>query len=314
VRHSSRGGEYVPPVADTLGCGRRRDPFVPAIFTGGHVTLWALRWPRGRPADAETLASVGMSVEDADAPAQGGRVTRKRPRITANTDEDEPPVLQEAVAGFALGRGRVVVVADPDILRNDVLRKCTWGADVQAVRALEWLSAGGDVPRATIEFDEFHQGFGPGTSVLRVASRFLRGHPVGRTLLQLALASLLLLLAVAPRAVMPQPRGRVERRDPLEQVSALGQAYLQVRATRTATLRLLGGVRARLERVGGVGRLRSDDELLARAEAMDPDRAEDVALVRRALRPETRGIALPAVGAALQRIEATFTTTSLPLA
>jgi len=309
VRHAPHGGFYVPPVADTTGCGRRRDSFVPAIFTNGSVTLYALRWPRGRPADAETLASVNMATDDADEPAEDRRTTPKQARAASDTGAAESAVLQESVAGFGLGHGRVVVVADPDILRNDVLRHCAWGADVQAVRMLEWLSAGGVAPRSTIEFDEYHQGFGEGTSVLRVAARFLRGHPVGRTLLQLALASLLLLLAVAPRAIAPRERGRVERRDPLEQVGALGQAYRQVRATRTATLRLLGGVRARVERSSGIGRLRSDDELLGRAEHIDPSRAADVALVRRALLPNATGVALPEVGAALRRIEDTFTTT-----
>ena len=45
-----------------------------------------------------------------------------------------------AAIGFPLGRGRVVVAADPDLLRNDVLRVCRWGADVAAVRMLEYAS------------------------------------------------------------------------------------------------------------------------------------------------------------------------------
>ena len=38
-----------------------------------------------------------------------------------------------------------MVVADPDLLRNDVLRYCKWGVDVLTVRMLEWLRAGGEV-------------------------------------------------------------------------------------------------------------------------------------------------------------------------
>ena len=119
-----------------------------------------------------------------------------------------------------------------------------------------------------------------------------------------------LLERIAPRPVPPQEIERIERRDPLEQVDALAHAYEQVRATRTITARLLRGLRWRVERGGAGARARPDDEFLdaavARAPALDPD----VALVRRALLETIADRDLPAVGAALRRIEHTLTTTS----
>ena len=51
-------------------------------------------------------------------------------------------------------------MADPDLLRNDVIGAVSWGADVLAMGMLEWLRAGGGRPRRTLVFDEYHQGYG----------------------------------------------------------------------------------------------------------------------------------------------------------
>jgi hypothetical protein len=211
--------------------------------------------------------------------------------------------------GFPYGLGRIVVVGDPDLLRNDVLRHCAWGADVISVRMLEWLRAGGPVARTTLAFDEYHQGFGSRTSVLGVVFSFLGNHPLGRTLLQVIGAALVLLLAVAPRAIVPQPVERIERRDPLEQVDALAHAYEQVNASRTLTARLLHGLRWRVER-GSSARARPDDDFLDAALARAPALDSDVRLVRRALRETIDVREIPEIGAALRRIEHTLTTSS----
>lgn len=286
LRHSRTGGWLVPAPEDTADCGRRGRDLVPALWPDGRVHLWALRWARGRAPGAVTFARVGTGQQ-----------------------VDSPPT-EEAAAGFALGRGRVVAVSDPDLLRNDVLRRCAWGADVIAVRMLEWLRDGGETPRTTLAFDEYHQGFGPRRSTTSVTRRFLTGHPVGRTILQCVLAALVLLLAVAPRAIVPRARARAERRDPLEQADALAHAYEQVRATRTATQRLLRGVRSRVERAGVRSRTDSDDAFLAMAASNDPTLGDDVALVGRALRSADAAGELPVIGEALRRIEHSLQTTT----
>jgi hypothetical protein len=266
---------------DSTDC-RRRD-FTPPLWPDGKVHLYGLRWLRGAPEDRIVLAAL-----------QG-------------VGRDTSP--GEAAAGFALGRGRVVVIPDPDLLRNDVLRRCEWGADVLAMRMLEWLRAGGERPRETIVFDEYHQGFGRPSSALGTSARFLVAHPVGRGLLALTMAGLVLLAAAAPRALPPVDPERIERRDPLEQVDALAHAYEQVGATRTITLRLWRGVRSRAEGGSPAARAHTDDSVLAAIEASDPEMRDDVALVRRALRePVTTG-ELSDVGAALRRLEASLTTT-----
>ena len=93
-------------------------------------------------------------------------------------------------------------------------------------------------------------------------------------------------------------------------MDALAHAYQQVRATRTATLRLLQGVRGRVEHARGFGRTRSDDAFLEQVLSNAPERAADVALVRRALGTSGDRVPLPEVGAALHRIESSFSSTT----
>ena len=281
LRRTEGGVLYRTP-DDSTGC-RRRD-LTPPLWADGKVHLYGLRWLRGAPADRVVLAALEPSP---------GRKT----------------VPGEAAAGFGLGRGRVVVLPDPDFFRNDVIGRCEWGADVLAVRMLEWLRAGGDVPRTTLVFDEYHHGFGRAPSALGTSARFLVAHPVGRAVLVLAVTGLVLLLAAAPRPLPPDDVERDERRDPLEQVDALAHAYEQVGATRTMVSRLLHGVRGRAERGSPAARLLTDEAFLTRAAAADPALRDDVALIARALRDPMASRDLPEVGAALRRLEESLMTT-----
>jgi hypothetical protein len=283
VWHTPQGGVLDVSEASKRGCPDHE--FTPPLWPDGEAHLYGIRWVTDAHHGHPTFA----------------RVSREGMRGI--------PPFEEAAAGFPLSAGRVVVVADPDLLRNDVLRRCEWGADVIAVQMLEYLRAGGSVPRTTIEFDEFHQGYGPRRSATVAIGRFLTRHPVGRVLLQVGLAALVLLLAFAPRPIAPHQQETIERRDPLEQVDALAHAYQQVGATRTVTARLLRGVRGRVERAGPLSHGRTDASFLDDVAADAPERAADAAAVKRALREAGTPRDLPAIGAALRRIEETLTTT-----
>lgn len=278
VTTTSGGGLLRVAPADTAGCRSSRS-FIPPLWPDGKVHVYGLLWTHGEPPAREILARRS-------GPFEGG-ATR----------------WAEAAAGITLGAGRVAVVADPDLLRNDVLARCTWGADVVAMRMLEWLRAGGAGPRSVLVFDEYHQGYSSRESLAHVVWSFLVGHPVGRALLTLAVAGVVLLLAVGPRALPPRDREMIERRDPLEQVDALAHAYEQVEATRTATARLLRLLRQRVEGTGAFQRARSDEAFLADASRSQPERGEDIALIARALREPLSGRELPQVAAAMRRLE-----------
>jgi len=272
---------------DTARCNERgesvlRDglPFWP----DGETHILAVRWRGAAPAGFTSLAKV---------------------RVAAGVSASDG----SAAVGFPLGRGRVAVIADPDLLRNDVVRVCRWGADVAAVRVLEYVSADGpDGRRDRLVFDEYHQGFGDQPGTMRGIFRYLGRTASGHLVLQLAGAGLVLLLAVGPRLLTPRPTERIERRSPLEHVDALARAYRMVGASRTATSRLLHGVRRRVEHALGLRAAASgDDAFLAWAQARVPSRGGDVDLIRRALAHPVSRRDLEAVGAAMTRLEAALT-------
>ena len=222
-------GASGPLVAeDTTSCANRDAGWLSAglpFWPDRQTHILAIRWEGQRPAGARALATV---------------------RTVSGVAGNELP----AVIGFPLGRGRVVVAADPDLLRNDVLRVCRWGADVVAIRMLEYASedAPGGGRRQRLVFDEYHQGYGEQPGTVRGIVTYLRRTASGHFVLQLAAAGLVVLLAIGPRLIPPRAAERIERRSPLEHVDALARAYRAVGATRTATLRLVHGVRRRVDR------------------------------------------------------------------
>jgi len=287
------GGELVVPPAVQAGapaCRPGNDGAVP-LWYDWQTQLWQLRWRGPPPRDVVVFARV--------------RPLLSRRRAAAARDSLPPTVV-----GFPLGRGRVAVVADPDLVRNDVLRVCRWRADLVAVRVLEYLTRtpAGAPPRDRILFDEYHHGFGARPGTFRAIALYLSRTASGHMLAQLVLAGLVWLLATAPRALAPRDPARIERRSPLEHVSALAAAYEQVNATRTTTARLLHGLRRRVEHASRTARGHSDDAFLEFVETRSPARTADVALVRRALAAPIARRELGAVGEALRRIETSLAT------
>ncbi len=236
-------------------------------------------------------------------------------------ERDSAPITTlPGVIGFPFGRGQVVVVGDVDLFRNENLRTCAWDAAVQVVRIFEYLRHGpAGATRTNFLFDEYHQAHGvrPGTS--RAIMRYLRETASGKALAHLGIAGVILLLALGPRSLSPRDAERIERRSPLEHVDALARAYWQVHATRTASHRLLRGVRRRTEHrwgggsggsggagAGGAGGNRRelpDEAFLEWVEGRLPQRHDDVALVRRSLTTPMSRKELPSVADALRRIE-----------
>jgi hypothetical protein len=254
-----------------------------------HIYLYQLRFTRPRPPGMVTFA---RSVTD--------------PQVRDSTRAHALP----AAVGYPLGQGRLVIVSDPDLLRNDVLRGCRWGIDVVAVRMLEYLSetAGlGAGRRDRILFDEYHQGYGVHPGTVRAIVLYLARASSGHVLVQLLIGGLVLLLALGPRPLPPHDPEFIERRSPLEHVSALAQAYERVGATRTVTANLLRGVRRRVERKGAATAAttpeESDDAFLESVLKASPALAPQVALIRRALRDTVSRREFEDVGASLRQLE-----------
>jgi hypothetical protein len=214
--------------------------------------------------------------------------------VRADSAHDEPAVMTRR-----LGKGSAVVVADFDFLRNQSVRDTS--GMVLAVRLLE--ATGSDRGRR-LEFDEYHQGFGPSTSMFGIVADALFGTPVGRSAVQALAAGLVLLLALGIRPIPPRERQSIERRSPLEHVGALTLAYEQIRATRLATNRLVRGLRRRHPL--GAGSL-SDEAYLAMLTQRVPSTSDDVAMLQRALIQQLPSADWVRVGGAIDHIERAIT-------
>jgi hypothetical protein len=205
------------------------------------------------------------------------------------------------MVGRRVGRGRVVFLANPQLLANDVLRQ---GKPALAViRALEWL----DPPGRRVVFDEYHHGFRSGTDRDAIVEA-LTDTPLGRVTLQLVLASLVLLVAIGVRPILPVPTMVFQRRSPLEHVDALARAYTQIHATRLGAQRLLRGIRRRHPMgMGGTGNEADATYLDAvRARYRVPD--GDIHALTAALRGSVSDDAFLRAGQAAGRIEQSITT------
>jgi hypothetical protein len=245
------------------------------------------------PATAHTLLAsevrvnakgddVEFGVFDGDSSASD--TSRREPRPT--------------VVSFPLGRGHVVALADPDLLRTDQMRNCAMGSALTMVRGLEELSRG---RTRTVVFTEYYQGQrsdGPDV-VLR---EWLGGTGAGRTVLTLIGAGWILLLARGRRTLAPVYRAREERRSALEHVDALATAWQAVRGTRTVARMLARGIRRR----HAAGRWRSLDDtaFLAALAERHPAIADDAARLTRAISTPVVPSDLPALRQAAAHIDA----------
>ena len=279
-------GGVVRPLGDerTDSCSAQKRTLL-SLWPDNRALLYQLTWRGPAPNGMQTFKSVYVSG-----------------------DRREPDGWRPATVGFPYGAGRIVVASDPDFIANDAFRVCHFGMDVAAIQAMDFLRGGGAVPRRRVVFDEFHQGYGAQPGTLRTVAAYLSGTSSGRLFFQLLGAGLLLLIWAAPRPIPPSDPERIERRSPLEHVDALARAYAQVGATRTAALRLLRGLRRRVERGAVRSRTAENDErFLARIDDLHPALKDDVAVIRRAVSTQISRHDFALLGPAVHRIESTLT-------
>lgn len=207
-----------------------------------------------------------------------------------------------------MGKGRVAVVGGSDVFSNAAVRVCRLGADVAVLRLLEYTRPpSGTSP--VLVFDEFHHGFGVHGGSLKAAVVYLSRASTGHLLAQALAAGLILLLAMAPRPLVPRTVTQIMRRSPLEHAAALGRAYEDVGATRTATSSLVSGLRRRMRGIVAVPSSADDGEFLKAVERRIPSLSPRVEAVNRARTSDTAKRDFAAVGQALAAIEETLQST-----
>lgn len=294
------------PLADSLGISRsaeggamdRRDEAQPGSCPGSLDSPGLISWPGGRvmsywlQTEREPAVVFTRVTTDSGLSAAARRAARL---------PDAPPDSARtrlAMAGYTLGRGRVVAVADPDLLRNDVLRVCRWNAAVAATRALDWLAATGG---RRLVFDEYHQDPAMEAEPMAAVSRALVRRPWGRMLSVAGVAGLVLIAAAGARPLAPLPAGRVRRRSPLEHVQALARAYEQAGATRITARRLVRGLRRRHPTRGRTGA--DDVAFLHSLATRHPEIASDVAALEHAMAEPVPADQLTRLGDSIARLD-----------
>jgi len=292
------GGWPMDRTRDTAGCPRADVGSPASMWPFSLPSLYGLEAMRAWPADTTVFVSV-RPIDTLSASARRARRLADSAHMTdtpvaaAGTDS-----LAPAVIGFPLGAGRVVVMSDADLVRNDVIRVCKFGIGVASVRALDWVSRSG---RPALEFDEFHQTLPESRNIVW---RYLTTTDSGHVVLQAIGAALLLMVAVGVRAVPPLAPRRIERRSSLEYVEALARAYAQARASRVAVRRLLRGLRRRHAR--SLARDVPDDRFLDSLSERHPEIAPDTRLLRDAAGRTLTPAELLAVGQAVAHIDRTL--------
>jgi len=204
--------------------------------------------------------------------------------------------------GVRMGKGRVAIVGGSDVFSNSAVRVCRLDADIAVMRLVEYTRpSSGTTP--VLVFDEFHHGFGVHGGSLKAAVSYLSRASTGHLLAQALAAGVLLLLAMAPRPLAPRTVTQIMRRSPLEHAAALGRAYEDVGATRTATSSLVSGLRRRMRGIVAVPSSADDGEFLKAVARRIPSLAQRVETVNRARTNETAKRDFAAVGQALATIE-----------
>lgn len=297
-----RGGGLIVSLSDddvlrdSLGLGH-----------GHRTTYLALQFD---PTCAETLSrarALAMLPPESEAISWRNRALRHVDTLV--TGEAAGTKLVAAV-GLPFGKGRVAVIGGAGAFSNQAVSECRWGADLAAMKLIEYTrppSSGGAAP--VLVFDEFHHGFGQHGGSVSAAKTYLLRARSGRAIAQLLAAGLLLLFAVAPRPLVPRDDTRITRRSPLEHADALGRAYEDVHATRTATATLVGGLRRRMRGIIAVPASVGDGAFLEAVTRRIPSLGPTVAMVSRAQSAQLTNRDFAAVGEALAKIEAELLST-----
>lgn len=305
------------PLLDSLGLRVGKSGIVtttPLGVCAAETDPLATLRARTRMLTFDTAPSKGTTrnTQDVPYPARARAILTSEVRVAKDEANADDEIFDTATANtgltrreqrpsivaFPLGRGRVVAMADPDLLRTDQLRNCRMGSALSMVRSLEYLSE--DRRRRVIFIEYYQLASNDGAGV--VVWEWLLVSAPGRTLLTLMVAGLLWLLALGRRTLAPVYRVREERRSALEHVDALATAWQAVRGTRTVARMLARGIRRR----HAAGRWRTLDDMafLAALAERHPAIAEDAARLTNAIDAPAAPSDLPALREAAAHIDA----------
>ena len=223
-----RGGGTLVLADDTVG-----GP-IPEVWAGAAALKFGLRPQTGGQPGTVRPAFPSRYVEGVETIRSEGRVRfqRHEPVGWAPLFADEGG---DVVAIRRLGRGSLIVVADPGLFSN---ARIEVAGHARLALNIVYAHAG----RGTVLLDEFHHGHGQQGSFLR----YVRGTALPWMVAQGALVFLVFALARGTRFGPPVPQPRKARASSLEYAAALGDLYRQAGARLVAAEALAGSFRRSL--------------------------------------------------------------------
>jgi hypothetical protein len=226
-------------------------PAQPTLLTSGIESILPSRFvsnlkiaPRDTSSNSQAAADEPFEDPTLDDPSE-----YPKPAAPVVHFADENGAL---LVDFALGKGRIVLLAEPFILANN-------GISSADNLQLAINVVAGD--QGLIAFDEFHQGRSVSQNALIA---YFAGTPIIAMCAQLALLVLVVIWTKGRRFARPLPLAQVDRRSSLEFVASMAELQERARAYDLALENIYGRTRRVLARYAGAGNFTTRDEIARR--------------------------------------------------
>lgn len=237
--------------AFSLGLHRDTMPIapVPGFILPGVRSYFRQRLSRSAAADSGTGGNPIAELNETRCPL----IAATRIDTLVRTYSGHPVVVSERIAGG----GRLILLADDGWLRNRAWR--TTGVPEYLLPMLT-----PDQRTGQVQWDEFHQGYAQGGSLLGATWSWLTHNPAGWVIDQLGLVLLAWLAVTAVRFGPARSVIDRRRRSPLEHLEALAAGFEGAEGNRTVLNLIVSGLRRRLSRTGQEpGTAAPDEEWIA---------------------------------------------------
>ncbi len=216
---------------------------------------------------------MGPGVGAGTANGESAQAKRASPAPVAHLSNDRGVLLVD----YSLGKGRIVVLADPFIVANNGISR----ADNLQL-AVNLVAASGGL----IAFDEFHQGREASQNAL---ISYFAGTPVVAICAQLALIVLVIIWSQGRRFARPLPLQQVDRRSSLEFVASMAELEQRARAHDLALENIYTRTRRVLARYAGSSNSSPRAEIAARVAERSSLNREELELLMRSCEETVNG-------------------------
>ncbi|HYK11915.1 MAG TPA: DUF4350 domain-containing protein [Gemmatimonadales bacterium] len=251
-----------------ISLGRHRDtmPIVPVPgFSLPGVRSYLRPWQRRSRARRDTTRdTLADSTEDSNPLRELNELQCPIISLTSvdtlvRTFSGHPVVVSDRVAGG----GRLILMADDGWLRNRAWRTTGVPYYVLPMLTPESGPSGRGRGRGQVQWDEYHQGYEEGGSLVGATWHWLVDTPAGWAIDQLVVVLLVWLAVTAVRFGPARSVIDRRRRSPIEHLEALAAGFEGAEGNQTVLDLIVAGLRRRLSRTGVEPGAKADEQWIA---------------------------------------------------